>query len=110
MTTWNVIVTPEAEKQLSAIRDRRIQQNIVKTMRRLEHEPEKQGKALTEELAGFRSVRAVGQRYRIIYRVVESKVIVYIVLVGLRQEGAKKDVYEIARRLLQQGLLEPPDA
>ena len=109
MITWNVIVTPEAEKQLSAISDRRIQQNIVKTMRRLAHDPDKQGRALTEELAGYRSVRAVGQRYRIIYRVVESKVIVYIVLVGLRKEGAKKDVYEIAKRLLQQGLLELPD-
>ncbi len=59
-----------------------------------------QGKALTGALSGFRSLRAVGQRYRIIYRVVSGEVQVYVVAVGLRQEGSKRDVYRLFGRLV----------
>ena len=57
------------------------------------------------ELAGFRSVRAVGQRYRIVYRVERRVVTVLIVAVGRRRSGERSDVYELARRLLRQRLL-----
>jgi hypothetical protein len=40
----------------------------------------------------------------------ESVVTVYVVFVGIRKEGDKKDVYGLARRLPRFGLLEsPPD-
>ena len=57
------------------------------------------------ELAGFRSIRAVGQRYRIVYRVERRGVTVLIVAVGGRRSGDKSDVYELARELLRQRLL-----
>jgi len=58
------------------------------------------------ELAGYRSIRAVGQRYRIIYKVEQAKVIIIVVAVGLRKEGAKKDIYALARKLLRLRLTE----
>jgi mRNA interferase RelE/StbE len=71
----------------------------------LAFEPELQGKALHDDLKGFRSIRAIGQRYRIIYRVERSIVTVNVVAAGIRKEGSREDVYVLARRLLKLGLL-----
>lgn len=57
------------------------------------HDPDKIGKPLTGELTGFRSIRAVSQRYRILYRVIEGRAIVYVVAVGVHREGSRCDVY-----------------
>jgi mRNA interferase RelE/StbE len=59
------------------------------------------------ELAGYRSLRAVGQRYRIIYKVEEAEITVYVVAAGLRKEGSKSDVYNLAKKLLKLALPEP---
>jgi mRNA interferase RelE/StbE len=80
---------------------------LVKRIRQLERDPEKQGRALTSELKGFRSLTVI--RYRIIYAIDRGKVIVYIVAAGIRKEGDKKDIYELARKLLRKGLLAPPE-
>lgn len=103
---WQIIVLPIAEKLLTEISDRRIRENISRRINGLEHEPEKQGKPLKDELAGYRSVRAVGQRYRIIYKIDDEKVIVVVVALGIRKEGDKKDVYTLAKRLARLGLLD----
>src|SRR5713226_7623590 len=97
---WQVIIMPAAQKQLAAIRDQRIQQSINERMKGLTYEPEKQGKPLGDELAEYRSLRAVGQRYRIIYRVEQSTVKVLVVFAGIRKEGSKVDVYAVAKKLL----------
>jgi mRNA interferase RelE/StbE len=57
------------------------------------------------ELAGFRSLRVIGQRYRILYRVDRREVIVLIAAVGIRKAGEKADIYELAKKLGKQGLL-----
>ena len=54
---------------------------------------------------GLRSVRAVGQRYRVVYRVEREEVVVLIVAAGRRRSGDKSDIYELARKLLRQRLL-----
>src|SRR5579859_1712268 len=106
MKHWNVIILPRAKKHLATIRDRRVQEGLKTSLRRLEYEPEKQGKPLADELAGYRSLRAVGQRYRIIYKVNENMVSVYVVALGIRKQGDKKDVYELAKKLARLGLLD----
>jgi mRNA interferase RelE/StbE len=63
---------------------------------------------LTADLTGYRSLRAVGQRYRIIYQVQEERIIVVVVAVGLRKHGSGKDIYQLAKKLLRLGLLGPP--
>jgi mRNA interferase RelE/StbE len=103
--TYEIIVAPVAEEMLGDISDRRIQEKIRNRIDALAHSPEMQGKALRDELAGFRSVRAVGQRYRIIYQIERDVVTVYVVCLGLRQEGSKRDIYALARKLVRLGLL-----
>jgi mRNA-degrading endonuclease RelE of RelBE toxin-antitoxin system len=59
--------TETALKLVEAVPDQRIRRLISQRVDQLSHAPEQQGKSLVGELTGFRSVRAVGQRYRIIY-------------------------------------------
>jgi mRNA interferase RelE/StbE len=103
--SWIVRLTVPAKKQLAAIGDKRIRESISRRINGLENEPEKQGKLLTDELAGSRSIRAVGQRYRIIYKIEAERVIVLVVTIGIRREKDKKDAYELAKRLARLGLL-----
>ena len=102
---WQILLTPTALKLLSDISDRRIREKIGVVIDRLTEDPEKQGKALLGELAGFRSIRAVGQRYRIIYQMKGSDIIVVIVAVGIRRGGAKDDIYNLAKKLFRLRLL-----
>ena len=103
---WQVIMLPIAEQLLAAIKDTRIRQNISKRISRLEDDPEKQGKPLSEELAGYRSIRAIAQRYRIIYKLEAERVVVIVVTLGIRKEGDKKDVYELTKKLARLGQLD----
>jgi mRNA interferase RelE/StbE len=105
--TYKIIVTPTALKMLKAVSDRRVRDLIVKRIDELTEEPEKQGKPLVAELSGYRSIRAAGQRYRIVYRVVNEKIIVYIVAVGIRKEGSGKDIYNLAKKLIRLRLINP---
>jgi len=106
--TYQIELTLQARRLLEDVSDRRIRQKIQKRIDGLAEEPEKQGKPLVEELEGYRSLRAVGQRYRIIYAVERKRVVVYVMAVGLRKPGSRSDIYQIAKRLLRLGLLEPP--
>ena len=102
---WQILLTPTALKLLSDISDRRIREKIGTVIDRLTDDPEKQGKALLGELAGFRSIRAVGQRYRIIYQIRGNDIVVVIVAVGIRRDGAKDDIYNLAKKLFRLRLL-----
>ena len=104
--SYRLRLTPTAQAMLSAIKDRRTREGIRDRIDGLAHEPDKQGKPLLGELKGLRSLRAVGQRYRIIYRVQEAHVAVIVVALGLRREGDRDDIYRLAQRLLRLGLLE----
>ncbi len=97
--------TETATKLLEAISDKRVQRGIYTRAGQLAHSPEDQGKPLVSELAGFRSLRAVGQKYRIVYRVQRQDVIVVVVAAGRRKHGDKADIYALARKLLKQGLI-----
>ncbi|PYM23116.1 MAG: plasmid stabilization protein [Candidatus Rokuibacteriota bacterium] len=99
--TW----TETALKLVEAIADQRARRVITQRADQLARSPGQQGKPLIGELAGFRSVRAAGQRYRIVYRVERREITVLIVAVGRRRSGDKGDIYELARKLLRQGLL-----
>ena len=91
---------------LQQIKDRRIRTQLRDRITALSENPDQQGKALIKELSGYRSLRAAGQRYRIIYRVQDDQVQVCIVALGLRKEGDKRDIYELTRKLVRLGLLD----
>ena len=103
--TYSIIIASPALQMLQDISDRRIRDKIRERIDELVEDAEKQGKSLGDELDGYRSVRAVGQRYRIIYRIEGDKVLVVVVAVGIRKEGDKKDIYRLAQRLIRLGLL-----
>lgn len=103
---WTIKLTAPALRQFAAIKDTRIKEQISKRVDALAYEPDQLGKPLTNELAGYYSIRAVGQRYRIIYKLEEERVLVVVVMLGIRKEGDKKDVYALAKKLARLGLLD----
>lgn len=107
MPRYSVRFTEKARDMLRDIRDRRVRQLLLERIEQLATEPEKQGKPLRDEFGDYRSVRAVGQRYRIIFRVYAAEVVVMVVLVGRRKQDSRDDVYALAKRLLRLGVLEP---
>ena len=107
--TYKIIIAPTALKMLKGITDRRVRDLIVKRIDDLTEEPEKQGKPLVAELAGYRSIRAAGQRYRIVYRVANDKIMVYIIAVGIRKDGSSTDIYNLAKKLIRLRLFNPAE-
>lgn len=101
---YQIVIQPAALKMLAGISDRRVQEKIRDRIDALAEDPEKQGKPLLGEFTGYRAVRAVGQRCRVIYRVERDKVLVIIAALGIRKEGDRSDIYALARKLLKVGL------
>ena len=99
--TYRIVLTSTALKLLEAIADRRIREKIRDRIDGLAHDPEQQGYPLGGTLAGIRSLRVVGQRYRILYRVERTKVLVIVFAVGLRKEGDRHDIYRLAEKLIR---------
>jgi mRNA interferase RelE/StbE len=102
---YRVDILPAAQDMVLKISDRRIQEKLLEKMTALAADPELQGKPLGDDLAGYRSIRAVGQRYRVIYRVERSTVVVMVVAAGIRKEGSREDIYRVASKLIRLGLL-----
>jgi mRNA interferase RelE/StbE len=106
---YRIVIQPIAINLLREISDRRIRQKISDRIDKLKESSEMQGKPLLGELDGYYSVRAVGQRYRIIYVIEQAQVTVMIVALGIRKDGSKQDVYALAKKLLRLGLLDESD-
>ena len=100
-----IVITAAARLMLDKISDQRVRQKVGDAIDALAFEPELRGKPLVGDLKGYRSVRAVGQRYRIIYRVERLTVTVAVVAAGIRKEGSREDIYALAQRLVKLGLL-----
>lgn len=104
--SWEIVLTPQARRMLGAVRDRRERALLIKPIDALGGDAEKQGKALLGELAGLRSVRAVGQRHRILFRVVRQRAEVISIALGRRRVGSASEIYALARKLIKLGLAE----
>jgi len=102
---YKILITDTCLALIEKIPDKKIRRTILKRIEGLSEEPDKQGKMLLKDLSGFRSIHAAG-RYRIIYKVDKQTVIIYILAAGIRKQGDKKDIYNIAKKLLDAGLLD----
>ena len=91
---------------IQGIKDRRITRQVVERIDRLQDDPEKQGKPLLGALSGYRSVRAAGQRFRVIFKIEDKTVVIVVIAIGLRKEGDKKDIYALARKMIRLNLIE----
>jgi mRNA interferase RelE/StbE len=98
---YSIKLTQIAAEQLKAIESNTLDQ-ILHKIESLKQEPLLLGKPLKGLLREYRSIRAAGQRYRIIYRVLNEEIVVIIVAVGIRKEGDKKDIYELMKNILKQ--------
>ena len=102
---YRILITETCLSLINKLSDKKIQRTILDRIEQLSEEPDKQGKNLVQDLSGFRSVHAAG-RYRIIYKIDKKTVIVYVLAAGIRKEGDKKDIYKVAKKLLNAGLLD----
>lgn len=107
---YQIELTPKALEMLEAITDKREQVLVLDRIEALAADPELQGKALLGELRGHRSIRAVGQRYRIVYRVIQGEVVVLVIGMGRRREGNRRDVYTQVERLSEGDRQRPSEA
>ena len=103
---YSIEITPTALAMLKRITDNRVRASLIKRIDGLSVDPEKQGKPLTGELSGLRSIRTTSQRYRIIYKIINERIVVVILAAGIRKEGDKKDIYILAKKLLKLKLVE----
>ena len=102
---YRILITDTCLRLIEKTPNKKIQRSIFDRIPKLSDEPEKQGKKLVKDLAGFRSVHAAG-RYRIIYKIEKRAVIIYVLAAGIIKEGNKKDIYKIAKKLLDAGLMD----
>ncbi len=98
--------TEPALELLGEIADKRVQRKLLEVAEELATDPDKRGRPLVGDLAGYWSVR--WSRYRVVYLIDDDAQKVYVLAGGIRQEGKPRDIYELARKLLRRGLLEPP--
>ncbi len=101
---YSIKLTEIATEALRSI-DSKTRSQILSKIEQLKEEPLLLGKALVGPLKEFRSVRAAGQRYRIIFKVLDEQIIVVIVAVGMRKSGDKKDIYELMKKYIKVGIL-----
>ncbi len=94
---WTVILHPEVESDLRSL-GKANAQKIVKVLegRIALGEPDKLGKQLSRELAGYRRIRT--GHLRIIYKVDGKKIQVFVIAAGLRRDA---EIYDLAVSRLQ---------
>jgi mRNA-degrading endonuclease RelE of RelBE toxin-antitoxin system len=109
MVVFRVVITETGVETLGNITDRRIQLLLKEKIRGLAHVPELQGEPLHDDLAGYRALHVIGNRFRTIYRIENETVTVFVVAAGICKAGDKGDVYEVMRRYVRLGLIRVPD-
>jgi mRNA interferase RelE/StbE len=108
--TFTVTNTKQADRDFKQIKHKGTRELILDCIDDLAIQPLGQGKPLSGKLAMYRSVRAAKNRYRIIYgvRVIppenredpNDEGTVIVTVIGIRKEGDKCDVYELAEQRL----------
>lgn len=97
---YRIEVAPTGVRSLKAIKERKLQRELTKTIDGLTQSPDKKGKPLRAPLEGVYSLRAARDRFRVLYRVDPRQKLVSVLLVAARAPGTEEDVYALARRLL----------
>lgn len=94
---WAVIYHNDVKNDLTELGTSRAQR-VLKVIedRIINSEPDKSGKPLAGNLAGYRRMRTGDMR--IIYRVIEEKIEIFITAVGNRRD---EEVYDLAVKRLQ---------
>jgi mRNA interferase RelE/StbE len=102
---YRIKITKIAADNIQEI-EKSAQIQIINKIEKLKEEPTLLEKPLRGLLKDYRSIRPAGQRYRIIYKVIDNEIIVIVVTVGIRKDGDKKDIYELMKKYIKTNLLE----
>jgi mRNA interferase RelE/StbE len=97
-----IILTIEAQRNLKSIVNIVIREQIIERIDVLGQNPEI-GKTLRGILSGFRSLRAVRNRYRIIYKFSRTEKLVTVIAIGIRKSKDFDDVYKALERIIKGG-------
>ena len=89
--TWTLVYATSAARAIERL-DPAVRRRLLAALRKLREDPER-GKPLLLTLKGLRSLRTGD--YRIVYRVIESRVEILVVAIGHR-----RDVYARVRKML----------
>ena len=89
--TWTLVYATSAARAIKRL-DPQVRRRMLAALRKLRADPER-GKPLQLALEGLRSWRTGD--YRIVYRVIESRIEILVVAVGHR-----RDVYERLKKML----------
>lgn len=104
---YEVRMTASAEKMLKGLQRKRGRQAI-ETLRSiimdLADSPLEKTQPLTGALRGLRSLHS--GRFRIVVRVVERTVQVFVVGIGWHSSGDRDDIYQVLQRLARSGRLD----
>jgi len=82
---YRIFIKPSAVREIEAIPQKKIRQQIVRRIQHLAKDPRPPG---SKKLSGYDRYRIRQGVYRIVYAVEDDKLVVYVVKVGHR-----KDVY-----------------
>jgi len=97
MNDYEVIFHPEAKKGFNQL-DGSIRKVVLKQMLKLQKKPnlgETLGNKAGFDLTGYRKMYAYKKKIRIVYRIHEGKLLIFIIAVGSRKEMAVyRDAYE----------------
>ena len=84
--TWTINYVPSAARAIRKL-DPAVRKRIRDTLQKISEDPER-GKQLRLGLTGLRAWRT--GRYRIIYRLIESRIEILVVAIGHRRDVYKK--------------------
>ena len=85
MARYRVFIKPSAAKEIEAIPQKKIRQQIVRRIQLLANDPRSHG---SKKLSGLDLYRVRQGAYRVVYAIEDDMLVVYVVKVGHR-----KDVY-----------------
>lgn len=82
MTRYTVLVSPPAEKELAAVKDRVLNQRLKRAIAKLGDDPRPPGCIKMQGNVGAWRVRVGG--WRIVYRIEDTRLVVLVVRVAVR--------------------------
>lgn len=109
---YDVRLSSKAEASLKS-QDGSVRKKFAVQLDALTQTPNTIGKSLSNELAGYKSVRVLGRRYRIVFRVTSDPRgkagagsfvpgVVEVPYLGPREDGSHDDVYNITRQIVSE--------
>ena len=83
MENYRVLIKPSAKKELLAVSNKKDRQRIVRRIEALAENPRPPG---CEKLSGYDRFRLRQGRYRVVYEIRDSDVLVVVVKIGHRRD------------------------